>query len=82
MLAISEIESTLMFVLETHLLGTLATVKLYERSTSTSTIARVISLTKLVEFSNDMLQILSIIVSEDDCKLFLHLLEEDQSSEE
>jgi hypothetical protein len=56
--------SSLVLVLEAHLSGALASVKLDLCGATAATVARVLSLAELVEFGDHMLQILSIIVAE------------------
>lgn len=65
MISLSEVESSLMLVLETHLFGALAAIKFYKRGAAAATVAWMVSLAELVELGNHILQILPIIVSED-----------------
>ena len=65
MISLSEIETPLMLILETHLFGALAPVEFDERGAAAATVAWMVSLAELVELSNHILQVLRIVVSED-----------------
>lgn len=65
MISLSEVESSLVLILETHLFGALAAVKFDERGAAAATVAWMVSLAELVELSNHILQVLRVVVSED-----------------
>jgi hypothetical protein len=73
-LAISETKGSLVLVFETHLLSALASIELYQSSTTSATVAWMLSFTELIELSNHILQILCIVVSKHHSELLLHLL--------
>jgi len=65
MISLSEIESSLVLILETHLFGALAAIEFDKRGAAAATVAWMVSLAELVELSNHILQVLRIVVSED-----------------
>ena len=65
MISLSEVKSSLLFILETHLFGTLAAVEFDERGATAATVAWMVSLAELVELSDHILQVLRVVVSKD-----------------
>lgn len=82
MISLSEKEGSLVLVLQAHFFGALATVKLDQGGSRTTTVAWVITLAELVELCNHILEILGIIVSENHSEFLLHLFQENQGTEE
>jgi hypothetical protein len=82
MISLSEKVRPLVLVFQTHFFSALATVKLDQGGSSTTTVAWMITLAELVEFCNHVLEILGVVVSENYSELLLHLFQENQSTEE
>lgn len=81
MIPLSEIESPLVLVPQAHFFSALATVKLDQGCSSTTTVAWMITLAELVELCYHILEILRIVVSENYRELLFHLFQEYQSTE-
>ena len=77
MISFSEKQSPLMLVLETHFFRSFTAIKLHKRGASTSAITGMITFAKLVEFCDNILQILCVVVSENYWKFLFHLFKED-----
>lgn len=65
MISLSEVETPLVLILESHLFGALAAIKFDERGSAAATVAWMVSLAELVKLSNHVLQVLRVVVSED-----------------
>lgn len=78
----SKEECPLCLILYPHLLSAFASIKLYMHSPVLSRIAWMLTFTELVELSDNIVQVLSVVVTEHDSELSLHFLEIDKSSEE
>ena len=65
----------LMTLTDPHFLSSLAAIKLYEGSPVLPIEARMLSFTELIEFSNHIPEVLTVVVSKHHGKLSLHLLE-------
>jgi hypothetical protein len=72
----------LTLIFNSHLFCALAPIKFDEGSAIFTVVAWVISTTELVELSDHVLNILSVIVAEDNCKLFLHFFQIDKGAKE
>ena len=71
-----------MLILDSHLFGSFAAVKLHKGSTALATVARMITLAKLIELGHCVFKVWAIKVSEDYGKLSLQLFEVTESPEE
>jgi hypothetical protein len=75
LVTLSEEVSSLMLILKAHFSGSLAPIKLDLSSAATTTEAWMLTLAELIEFSDNMLQVLCIVVAEHDRELLFHFLE-------